>query len=172
MSQFLYEPSWIKRIWSEIEAIKSLVNAVITSNAEIRTVGDGSTQAGVPAVHAHSGTGTGGVLGSAAFFASITDPGNGNAIAVTASGYVPLVTGGAETRTLAAPTFVGQEIVLYMKTSGGNCTVTCTTTINETGNNTIIFANTGEAVRLFAVEEGATIRWRMAIADGAGLSTV
>ncbi len=172
MSQFLYEAGWIKRLADEVAALKAQVNAVITQNAELRTVGDGTGAAGVPVTHPHSGTGTGGILGSAAFFASIADPGDGNAIAVTASGYVPLVTGGAETRTLAAPTFVGQEIVLYMKTSGGNCTVTIATTINETGNNTIIFANTGEAVRLFAVEEGATIRWRMATADGAGLSTV
>ncbi len=289
MSQFLYEPGLLRRIWLELEALKSLVNAVITSNAEIRSVGGGGTMAGVIATHPHTGTGEGGVLELSSVFSfvssadaaalsggviqlpaapfglifvisqagvdddlddieingggttlvpgtliyltnlfgdvitvkhdgakidlqfdvdvvlsdsgmdwiclqaistslwrefwrspslmpvlsrAIADPGNGNAIPVTASGYVALVTGGAETRTLAAPTFVGQEIVLYMKTNGGNCTVTCTTTINETGNNTIIFANTGEAVRLFAVEEGATIRWRMAVADGAGLSTV
>ncbi len=103
---------------------------------------------------------------------AIADPGTGNPIPVTQTGHVPLVTTGIETRTLAAPTFVGQQIVLYMKTDGGNCTVTCSTTINETGNNTITFANTGEAVLLTAVEEGSNLRWRAAQADGAVLSTV
>jgi len=50
--------------------------------------------------------------------------------------------------------------------------VTCATTINETGNNTITFANTGEAVELVAVEEGANLRWRATMTDGAALSTV
>jgi hypothetical protein len=104
-------------------------------------------------------------------FRAVADPGNAGAIPVYQNGECALVTGGAETRTLAAPTFVGQELTLYMKTDGGNCVVTCATTINETGNNTITFANTGEAVRLFAVEEGATLRWRCAQADGAVLST-
>jgi len=102
----------------------------------------------------------------------ITDPGNAGALPVTASGYCALVTGGAETRTLAAPSFIGQELLLYMKTDQGDCVVTCATTINETGNNTITFANTGEAIRLTAVEEGSTLRWRCAVADGAALSTV
>ena len=102
----------------------------------------------------------------------IADPGDGNAISVTQSGQCALVTGGAETRTLAAPAFIGQEITLYMKTDGGNCVVTCSTTINETGNNTITFANTGEALFLRAVEEGSNLRWRCAVADGAVLATV
>ncbi len=102
----------------------------------------------------------------------IADPGDAGAIPVTDSGYVPIVTEGAETRTLAAPTFVGQELLVYMKTDGGNCVITCATTVNETGNNTITFANTGEAIRLIAVEEGANLRWRCAVADGAALSTV
>jgi predicted RecA/RadA family phage recombinase len=103
---------------------------------------------------------------------AIADPGDAGAISVTLGGYCPLVTAGAETRTLAAPSFIGQELLLYLKTDGGNCVVTCATTINETGNNTITFANTGEAVRLTAVEEGANLRWRLATADGATLSTV
>lgn len=102
----------------------------------------------------------------------LADPGNWNAIPVYDSGTVALVTAGAETRTLAAPTFVGQELTLYCKTYVGNCVVTCATTINETGNNTMTFSATGQAVHLRAVEEGATLRWRFAQADGAVLSTV
>jgi len=102
----------------------------------------------------------------------ITDPGDGEAIPVTHSGYCALVTAGAETRTLAAPSFIGQQLLLYMKTDGGDCVVTCATTVNEAGNNTITFDNEGEAVWMIAVEDGSDLRWRCATADGAGLSTV
>ncbi len=90
----------------------------------------------------------------------IADPADGNAIPVTASGYCALVSSGAETRTLAAPTFIGQRLLLYFKTDGGDCVVTCSTTINESGSNTLTFANTGEMIELVAVEEGSNIRWR------------
>jgi len=102
----------------------------------------------------------------------ITDPGGAGAIPVTASGSVALVTAGAETRTLAAPTFIGQELTLYCKTFVGNAVVTCATTVNEAGNNTITFSATGQACRLYAVEEGSTLRWRLTSVDGAALSTV
>ncbi|MFQ5592337.1 MAG: hypothetical protein ACE5HE_14340 [Phycisphaerae bacterium] len=105
-------------------------------------------------------------------YIAITDPGDTGAIPITVSGYCPLVTAGAETRTLAAPTYIGQRLLLYMKTDGGNCTVTCATTVNETGNNTLTFDNTGEAIELVAVEEGANIRWRAGLNDGVGLTTV
>ena len=104
---------------------------------------------------------------------AIDDVDTGQAIPVTASGYVPLVTvGGAETRTLAAPTFIGQELLLYLKTDGGDCVVTCATTVNQAGNNTITFAAAGDAIRLIGVESGANKRWRIASVDGAALSTV
>lgn len=106
-------------------------------------------------------------------FVAITDPGDAGAIPVTVSGYCPLVTAAGETRTLAAPTYVGQELLLYMKTDMGDCVVTCATTFNETGNNTITFANTGESVRMIAVEEGGNLRWRCPVADPTSiLSTV
>jgi hypothetical protein len=103
---------------------------------------------------------------------AIPDPGDGNAIAVTQPGAVALVTAGAETRTLAAPTSIGQELLIYMKTDGGNCVVTCATTFNETGNNTATFTDTGEAIKLVAVEEGSTLRWRTLLNDGAAYTTV
>jgi hypothetical protein len=105
------------------------------------------------------------VTGPNRTLSAITDPGNAGAIPVIKSGYCALVTAGAETRTLAAPTYIGQELLLYMKTDGGNCVVTCATTFNEAGNNTITFANTGEAVRMIAVEEGSNLRWRCPVAD-------
>lgn len=70
--------------------------------------------------------------------AALIDPGNAGAIPVTRSGHVPLVTTGAQTRTIAAPTFTGQELLLFLKTDGGDCVVTVPTGINQNGNNTKI----------------------------------
>lgn len=104
--------------------------------------------------------------------ASIADPGNAGAIVVTASGHCDIVTAGAETRTIAAPSFVGQELLLSMKTDGGDCVITVATTVNQTGNNTITLNDAGDAVLLVAKASGANKRWSVAFNDGASLSTV
>jgi hypothetical protein len=103
---------------------------------------------------------------------AIADPGDAGAIPVTSSGYCPLVTGGAETRTLAAPSFIGQELELYLKTDGGDCVVTCATGLNQTGNNTATFGDAGDLLLLRAVESGANIRWRVVANDTVALATV
>ncbi len=102
----------------------------------------------------------------------LTDPGDAGAIPVTRGGHVPLVTAGAETRTLADPTFMGQQLLLAMKTDGGNCVVTAATAVNEAGNNTITFDNPGETLLLVAIESDATLVWRVVLTDAAALSTV
>lgn len=104
--------------------------------------------------------------------AQIADPGNGGAIPVTNSGHVQIVTAGAETRTLAAPTFVGQELLLCMKTDGGDCVITCATTFNATGNNTITMNDAGDNIRLQAIQVGSNIRWRTVVNEGCTASTV
>lgn len=102
----------------------------------------------------------------------ITDPGDAGAIGNQKSGYVPLVTGGAETRTLAAPIFIGQEIQLDFETDGGDLTLTVATTVNQTGNNTGVFADAGDQLILRAGQSGTTIVWRVLANDGITLSTV
>jgi predicted RecA/RadA family phage recombinase len=104
--------------------------------------------------------------------ANIADPGNAGAIPVTASGHVDIVTAAAETRTLAAPSFVGQELILSLKTDGGDCVITVATTVNQTGNNTITLNDAGDAVLLVAKANGTNKRWSVASNDGASLSTV
>ena len=101
----------------------------------------------------------------------LSDPGDAGAIPVATSGHVPLVTGGAETRTLAAPSVAGLTLDLYFKTDGGNCVVTCATLFNA-ANNTLTFANEGEFVRLVSVESGADPRWRIAADPFTLVSTV
>lgn len=97
----------------------------------------------------------------------ILDPGDAGAIPVDRSGMCALVTGGAETRTLAAPTSIGREIVLYLKTDGGNCVITCATTVNSAGNTTITFDTVREALRLIAVESDSTLVWVVTGGDAA-----
>lgn len=105
----------------------------------------------------------------------IADPGHAGAIGgatPSVSGRVALVSTGAQTRTLAAPTKAGLQLLLYMKTDGGDITLTCATTFNEAGNNTAVFGDTGDALYLISVEEGSNYRWRLATVDGVALSTV
>ena len=104
--------------------------------------------------------------------AAITDPGASGAIAVNASGSVNLVSGTAETRTLAAPTFRGQTLSISMKTDGGDIVVTCATLVNQALNNTITFNDAGDHLLLIAKQNGNNLRWSVAVNDGCTLSTV
>ena len=103
--------------------------------------------------------------------AAIADPGNAGAIAVTNSGTCPLVSAGAETRTIAAPTFAGQRIVLACKTYVGNIVVTASAAINQTGNTTITLNGAGDFIELVGVELGGAKVWRVSANDGCALST-
>jgi len=49
--------------------------------------------------------------------------------------------------------------------------VTVATTINQTGNDTITFADAGDAVLLIGKQNGANGRWSVQMNDGAALST-
>lgn len=102
----------------------------------------------------------------------ITDPGDAGAIPVDRSGNVQIVTAGAETRTLAAPTYVGQQLLISMETDGGDCVIECATTVNQTGNNRLTLADAGDACTLVAKKNGANIRWSVGHNDGVALSTV
>ncbi len=114
----------------------------------------------------------GGDTGAANAFNAIADPGDGNAIPVTRSGYVPLVTGGAETRTLADPAAPGLTLDIYFKTDGGNGVITSASPVNQTGNNTLTFEDVGDHIRLASIEDGSDIEWRVVANDGIALSTV
>lgn len=115
----------------------------------------------------------GGDTGAANAFNAIVDPGDGNAIPVTRSGYVPLVTGGGgETRTLADASAPGLTLDLYFKTDGSDCVITSASPINQTGNNTMTFADVGDHLRLTSIEDGADLEWRVVANDGVALSTV
>jgi len=102
---------------------------------------------------------------------AIADPGDAGAIPVTVSGYCLLVTGGAETRTLAIPTAYGQVIDLFFKTDGGNCVVTVATPVNQAANTVLTFADAGDHIRLVAGDDGAGAKeWRVVCNDGVALA--
>jgi predicted RecA/RadA family phage recombinase len=107
-----------------------------------------------------------------ALTADLADPGAAGAIPVTDSGHCDIVTAGAETRTLAAPTYLGQTLLVSLKTDGGNCVITCATTVNQTGNNTITLDDAGDTILLVAKASGANKRWSVVSNDGCTLTTV
>jgi hypothetical protein len=102
----------------------------------------------------------------------ITDPGDAGAIPVTKSGVCPMTSAGAETRTIAAPSFVGQQIALIDDVHVGNIVVTSATTVNQTGNNTLTFGAAADACVLTAMQVAGALVWRISFNDGVALSTV
>lgn len=102
----------------------------------------------------------------------IDDPGDAGAIPVTKSFACFITTEGAETRTLAIPTFAGQRLVLSMAVDGGDCVITVASAINQTGNNTITMNDAGDYISLEGVKIGANLVWRVLGSDGVVLSTV
>ncbi|MBI4651293.1 hypothetical protein HY745_08430 [Candidatus Desantisbacteria bacterium] len=103
---------------------------------------------------------------------AIADPGDSGAIAVTASGVCALTSAGAETRTLAIPTFIGQEIALIDDTHVGNIVITVSAAVNQAGNNTLTFGAVKDMIVLTAMTVGAALVWRVTANDGVALTTV
>lgn len=103
-------------------------------------------------------------------FNKIEDPGDGGTISIGQSNYTicEIVTSGAETRTLPDPTDLatGMEVLLTMKTDGGNCTV------SATGNSfsSVILTTAGGHAKLFVVDIDGTLKWKSMSANGATFS--
>lgn len=99
----------------------------------------------------------------------ITDPGDGGTIDVSNSGVLLLtVASGIQTRTLPAPTFEGQTMVITLDVLTGTSVVVSTSAGLDSGgtNGSLVFDAAGESARLFAVREGGTLVWRVLRADG------
>lgn len=89
------------------------------------------------------------------------DPGNAGALEVDQSAITPIVSAGAETRTLPNPEFPGQTHLAYLKTDGGDVTLTVTDGFDDDDNDAIVFNGVGQWALFEAVESGATLRWRL-----------
>jgi len=102
----------------------------------------------------------------------IPDPGTGAAIPVTVSGGVALTVGaGAETNTLAIPTFVGQELTFSVSVAGGGTrTITAASAINLAGNTNLALTLAGASITLRAMKVGAALAWRVVSNDGTVLT--
>ncbi len=104
---------------------------------------------------------------------TLADPGTGQAIGVTRSATVNLTIGssGAETNTLAIPSFVGQKMIINADTVGtGTRAITASQALNQTGNTVMTFAQARDNVSLVAIKIGGALRWQIASNDGVALS--
>lgn len=100
----------------------------------------------------------------------IADPGNAGAIDVRFSSFVKLVSAAAETRTLAVPKFVGQEVTLYMDTDGGDIVITASQAINAAGNTIMTFDTARDNITLKGVTVGGALRWEVFVNNAVALS--
>jgi predicted RecA/RadA family phage recombinase len=147
-------------------------------NSQFTTASSGNTLAGIAMEPAANPSSTGIVflcpflVGTNALENTVTDPGDGGAIPVTASGVCAMTSAGAETRTLAAPTYLGQQLALIDDTHVGNIVVTAASAVNQTGNNTLTFGAAADACLLVAMSVGGSLVWRVMGNDGVALSTV
>lgn len=104
---------------------------------------------------------------------AISDPGDGQAIPVTASGSIAITTAAAETNTMAIPTFVGQQISLICDVYAvGDRVITVAAAVNQTGNNTLTFGAAADMIVLTAMQVAGALVWRVTANDGVALSTV
>lgn len=97
---------------------------------------------------------------------SMADPGNGGAIRVTEDLQIlEMVSTGAETRTLKAPTKPGIRFVLRLMTDGGDIVVTAENGFNVEGDTDARFADASDLLSLISVEHSAgpprTYRWEL-----------
>lgn len=104
------------------------------------------------------------------FANAIADPGDAGAIPVDESGTVAITTAGAETRTLAVPTFAGQRLTISEDVYVGDAVITVAAAINQAGNTTITLNGAGDTVELVAVQVGGSLVWRVVFNDGAALA--
>jgi hypothetical protein len=97
---------------------------------------------------------------------SMPDPGNGGTICVAEDLQIlEMVSTGAETRTLDAPTKPGLRFVLRLMTDGGDIVVTAENGFNVAGETDARFAEASDLLSLISVEHAAgppkTYRWEV-----------
>ena len=104
----------------------------------------------------------------------IKDPGNAGTFQLPSHHHAAcaLTSAGSETRVLGSPQFFGQMITASFDADGGNLVLTAAATVNQTGNNTLTFADAGEEITLRGVIKAGALLWRVVSNDGVALSTV
>ncbi len=167
--------SWAGAANKNLSLVGSGTGTVALNNASTMSIGTSGTttitigRSGQSTVLAGNVTMSGSVAAAASAFA-IADPGDAGAIPVTVSGVCNMTSAGAETRTLAIPTFIGQEITINCDTYVGDIVVTSAQAINQAGNTVMTFGAVRDCITLKAVTVGGVRRWYVASNDGVALS--
>lgn len=95
----------------------------------------------------------------------------GTAIPVTHSGSFPITQAGAETNTLADPTYLGQTLTIFVDTdTSGARVITAASPINQAANTVITLTDVGDVIKLEAITIAGALKWRVVANDGAVLS--
>lgn len=102
--------------------------------------------------------------------AIIPDPGDAGAINPI-SGSCAIVSAGAETRSLAIPTRLNEELTIFFQTDGGDVTITVDTSIDLAGEDTITLSAAGESITLRSAWNGSAFCWRVAWNDLTGANS-
>lgn len=152
----------VSRITQFIQTTLSSNTGVGASDVGVADAGTYLTGTNVETVLAELGLTKAGV-------AAVTSSTNAGAISVARSGCVLITTAGAETRSLAVPTFINQQLTLYGQVLIGNCVVTSSQAINLAGNTTITFTAPHQSIQLVAAYNGTALRWRVRENDGTTL---
>jgi len=101
---------------------------------------------------------------------AIADPGNGGAIPVTVGGVCAMTSAGAETRTLAIPTTIGQRLTLICDTYVGDIVITAAGGVNQAGNTSLTFGVAADFLELVAATVAGALVWRVVENDGVVLA--
>jgi hypothetical protein len=163
--------------WIEVGVsfLSSMAGAVQASNLASVSSGYGASLVGVqdPAGY-FAGTDVEAVLAELGknLPIEIADPGTAAAIPVNHSGTIMLTIGaGAETNTLAIPTFVGQRLIITAgAVSGGTRAITAASAINAAGNTVMTFNAARDNIELRAVKVGSSMAWEVGFNASVALS--
>ena len=99
------------------------------------------------------------------------DPGSGGTITPSMWGQIfPIVTAGAEARTLARPAQAGILTSVVLDTDGGDLTLTVTGGFNADGDTSITFGDAGDLVVFLSVKTGTTYQWRVVAQEGTNIA--
>jgi hypothetical protein len=100
----------------------------------------------------------------------IADPGASGTANLSNKGraVLAIVTATTETRTIPAPEKVGQELIVYMDTDGGDATVTIT---SGHGNTSIVLNDVGDYFVLKSIKVSGTAKWVVASSYGVAVTS-
>jgi hypothetical protein len=140
-------------------ALTPAVNAASNSVLHVMVKSDGAAWQPFPFPVFQNGT-------------DIPDPGDGVAIPVSTGGSCALTVGaGVETRTLAIPAFIGQEMNMTLEVDGGGTiAVTVAAPFNVAGNTVITFGALAQYTHLKGVNSLGGLVWQLVVNDGPALS--